>query len=68
MLVLTRKPGQRIEIDGSIRCVVLGVAGGRVRIGVAAPARVPIVREELMAGPVADRPGPAKPKGVLPCP
>jgi carbon storage regulator len=68
VLVLTRKPGQRIEIDGSITCVVLGVDGGRVRIGLEAPARVPIVRQELTAGPAAIRPGTAKPKGVRSCP
>jgi carbon storage regulator len=48
VLVLSRKPGQRIEIAGSITCTILGVSGGRVRIGVDAPKAMPVVREELL--------------------
>ncbi len=40
MLVLTRKPGEQIVIDGSIVVTVLSVQGNRVRIGIrAAPER-----------------------------
>ena len=46
MLVLTRKPGQTIAIDGTIRITVLSVKGRQVRLGVEAPAELRIVREE----------------------
>jgi carbon storage regulator CsrA len=38
MLVLRRKIGERIIIDGRIEVTVLRVLGGRVRLGVAAPS------------------------------
>ncbi len=47
MLILSRKPGQAILIDGDIRVVVLGVEGGGVRLGIEAPSSVGIVREEI---------------------
>jgi carbon storage regulator len=47
MLVLTRKPGEPIVIDGSIVVTVLNVQGNRVRIGIRAPQSVAIVRGEL---------------------
>ncbi len=47
MLVLTRKPGEQIVIDGAIVVTVLNVQGNRVRIGIQAPQSVPIARQEL---------------------
>jgi len=47
MLVLSRKPGEKLFIGSDISFVVLEVKGNRVRIGIDAPADVPIVREEL---------------------
>jgi|688.fasta_scaffold431704_2 carbon storage regulator len=47
-LVVTRKPGERIMIDGGrIVVTVVQVDGGRVRVGIEAPADVVIDREEL---------------------
>uniref|UniRef100_A0A7C4LS62 Translational regulator CsrA n=1 Tax=Schlesneria paludicola TaxID=360056 RepID=A0A7C4LS62_9PLAN len=48
MLVLTRKQGERIHIDGCIEVTVLSVEGHRVRIGIEAPHDVPIRRGELV--------------------
>ena len=48
MLVLTRKPGQRILIDGGISIAVLAVDGERVRLGIEAPAGVAVLRAELV--------------------
>ncbi|MFN8855661.1 MAG: carbon storage regulator [Planctomycetaceae bacterium] len=48
MLVLSRKIGDRIVIDGGIEVVVLAVEGGRVRLGIAAPRDCQIVRGELL--------------------
>lgn len=49
MLVLSRKMGQWTVIAGSIRVVVLGVRGDRVKLGFEGPAHVPIHREEVFA-------------------
>jgi carbon storage regulator len=55
MLVLSRKPGERVVIAGSIVVTVVSVAGGRVRLGIEAPLEVRVLREEI-ADPAA-RPG-----------
>ena len=47
MLVLTRRGGERVRIGPDIELVVLEVRGREVRLGVTAPASVPIHREEL---------------------
>ena len=49
MLVLSRKIGERIIINDTITVEVLQVVGNRIRLGVTAPAGVPIMREELLA-------------------
>jgi len=48
MLVLTRKQGEQIEIDGCIEVTVLSVEGHRVRLGIQAPGDVTIRRRELV--------------------
>jgi carbon storage regulator len=48
MLVLSRKIGERIIINNEIIVEVLQIIGNRVRLGVTAPAGVPILREELL--------------------
>ena len=52
MLILTRRPGEAILLDGGIRVVVLSADRGGVRLGVEAPADTNIQREELVS-PVA---------------
>ena len=47
MLILTRKIDQSIIIDGNITIMVLGVERDRVKLGIAAPANVTVLREEL---------------------
>lgn len=47
MLALTRKRGQRIMIGEGIVLTVLSVNRGRIRLGIEAPAHVPIRRGEL---------------------
>lgn len=46
MLVLSRKIGERICIDGDISVEVLRCKNGRVKIGIVAPANKKIVRME----------------------
>jgi carbon storage regulator len=47
MLVLTRKFGESIVIGNSITVTVMEVKGERVRLGISAPAEVPVHREEV---------------------
>ena len=47
MLVLSRKLGETIVIDGNVTVTVLEVSGGRVRLGFNGPPSVPIHREEV---------------------
>ena len=49
MLVLSRKPGEVVVIGDNIRLTVVSVSGQQVRLGLAAPADVPILRGELHA-------------------
>jgi len=48
MLVLRRKVGETIVIDGVINISVLAVEGERVKICIVAPPNVTIVRQELL--------------------
>jgi carbon storage regulator len=47
MLVLSRKAEQEIVI-GDCRIKVLSIQGGRVRLGIEAPANVPVHRTEVL--------------------
>lgn len=49
MLVLSRKPGERIVIGDGIEVMVLEVRGDRVRLGFTAPKDVAIHRQEVAA-------------------
>ena len=46
MLVLSRKQGEAIVIGDGVTVTVVGIQGGRVKLGFYAPAEVPIHREE----------------------
>ncbi|EIK94042.1 carbon storage regulator [Pseudomonas sp. M47T1] len=47
MLILTRRVGEKIIIDGKIVVVVQQVINSQVRIGIQAPESVEILREEV---------------------
>ncbi len=47
MLVLTRRAGESVRIGSEIRITVISSAGGQVRIGIEAPGRVAVHREEV---------------------
>jgi carbon storage regulator len=48
MLVLNRRPGEAIIIDGGIRVVVLSSDRRGTRLGIEAPQATGILREELV--------------------
>jgi carbon storage regulator len=47
MLILSRKSGESIVIDGRIKVTVMRVEGEAVKIGIEAPAQVPVHRQEI---------------------
>jgi carbon storage regulator len=47
MLILSRKPGETVVIDGQIRVKVIRVEGDVVKIGIEAPDEVSIHRQEV---------------------
>ena len=51
MLILSRKQGEAILMDGGIRIVVLSTENGGVRLGIEAPEHIGIVREEILDRP-----------------
>ena len=48
MLILRRRIGERIVIDGHIEVTVLHIRGGKVRLGFNAPRTVRVLREEVL--------------------
>lgn len=59
MLVLRRKAGEAIVLNGVITIYVLAVEGERVKLGISAPPEVVIVRSELLDPPTGGPSGPA---------
>lgn len=47
MLVLSRKRGEAIIIGNGVTVTVLAVQGDKVKIGIAAPAEMPVHRQEI---------------------
>jgi carbon storage regulator len=47
MLILSRKPGDSLMINDDVEIKVIEVNGDKVKIGVAAPKEVKILRKEL---------------------
>ena len=47
MLILTRRIGESLKIGDDIRVTMLGVRGNQIRMGIHAPAEVPVHREEV---------------------
>lgn len=51
MLVLSRKRGQEIVINGNITLTVVEITDKVVRLGIQAPKDIPIMRSELLENP-----------------
>jgi carbon storage regulator len=49
MLVLSRKLGEEIIINDTIRIKIVGVKGDRIRLGIDAPPHVSVNRAEVQA-------------------
>ena len=61
VLILNRKLGEAIVMDGGIRVVVLQCDRRGVRLGIEAPGETSIFREELLADGKAQVSGPSAP-------
>jgi carbon storage regulator len=49
VLIITRRPGERIMIGDEVVVEVMEIVGNSVRIGVQAPRSVAVYREEIYA-------------------
>jgi carbon storage regulator len=47
VLIITRKPGEKIMLGDEIVVHVMEVVGSSVRIGIEAPRSLPVYREEI---------------------
>jgi carbon storage regulator len=47
MLILSRKPGESIIIDGRIKIKIMRLEGDVIKIGIEAPASIPVHRQEV---------------------
>ena len=54
MLVLSRREGEAVMIGTDVTIVILGVKGRQVRVGITAPKRIDIYREEIFPNPRQD--------------
>lgn len=48
MLILSRRPGESLVLDGGIRIDILSTDGRTVRVGIEAPGDVRILRAEIV--------------------
>ena len=49
MLVLNRKVGYAIVIDGGIRLTLIAIHGKQARVGIEAPPGIGVLREKLLS-------------------
>lgn len=49
MLIISRRPGEKVLIGDDIVVTVVEISGGAIRLGIDAPRSLPVYREELWA-------------------
>lgn len=47
MLIITRRPGEKIVLGDDVIVTVMEISGQTARIGIDAPKSVPVYREEI---------------------
>jgi carbon storage regulator len=47
VLILRRRVGEKILVGGSVEIEIVEISKSRVKLGVRAPAHVPVVRKEI---------------------
>jgi carbon storage regulator len=68
MLIITRRPGEKVMVGDDIVVHVMEITGATVRIGIEAPRSVPVYREEIYSAVrdenrAAAESGPSLPEG-----
>ena len=66
MLIITRRPGEKVMLGDDVVIEVIEVSGASVRIGIDAPKSVPVYREELWKAVKAENEAAAKADAKLP--
>jgi carbon storage regulator len=59
VLIITRRPGERVMLGDDIVIAVIDVKGSNVRLGIDAPREVAVYREELLEAMKAEKAGAA---------
>jgi carbon storage regulator len=54
VLIITRRPGEKIVLGDDITIHVMEIAGSTARIGIEAPKSLPVYREEIWAAVKAE--------------
>jgi carbon storage regulator len=49
VLIITRRPGERIMVGDEVTVEIMEIVGNSVRVGISAPRSVPVYREEIYA-------------------
>lgn len=68
MLIITRRPGEKIILGDDISVTVMEVSGQTVRIGIDAPKSLPIYREEIWAAVKQENEAAANAAAIPPLP
>jgi carbon storage regulator len=56
VLIITRRPGEKIMLGDDVVIEVIEVSGSSVRVGIAAPRSLPVYREEIWEALKKDAP------------
>ena len=66
MLIITRRPGEKVMLGDDVVIEVIEVSGSSVRIGIDAPKSVRVYREELWRAVKAENEAAARADANLP--
>jgi carbon storage regulator len=47
MLILTRRPGESLQLGDDIKITILSIQGRQIKIGLEVPGDMPVYREEV---------------------
>lgn len=66
MLILTRRPGERVVIGDEVTVTVMEITGQTARLGIDAPKGLPVYREEIWLAVKAENMAAAESSAALP--
>jgi carbon storage regulator len=66
MLIITRRPGEKVMLGDDVVIEVIEVSGSSVRIGIDAPKSIPVYREEIWTAVRDENAAAAKSDAKLP--